>query len=93
MLETLIGYLIILKKKLHHNLLVVICYVQEQVWNGTAQNFGMHPAELGKSLRRELDLEIADLDAEGSKFFTSVYINPARVGAMVKEQDVINEIE
>ena len=50
-------------------------------------------ADLGVEIRRELDLEIADLNAEGSRFFKQVYINPARVGAMVKEQDVINEIE
>lgn len=49
--------------------------------------------DLGVEIRRELDLEIADLNAEGSRFFKQVYINPARVGAMIKEQDVVNEIE
>lgn len=49
--------------------------------------------ELGVILRRELDLEIADLGKEGSRFFKSVYINPSRLGAQVREDQVIDSIE
>lgn len=48
--------------------------------------------ELGEELRYELGLEIADIDNLGSKFFKTTYINPARVPPMVKETDVINQI-
>jgi hypothetical protein len=34
---------------------------------------------LGETLKHELDLEIADLDANGSKFFRSVYQNTPRI--------------
>lgn len=47
---------------------------------------------LGKQLRDDLDLEIADIDALGSKFFKEVYVNPSRVHPMAKETEVINEI-
>jgi hypothetical protein len=47
---------------------------------------------LGQELRDGLGLEIAELDARGSKFFKEVYINPARVPPMVSELSVINEI-
>ena len=43
---------------------------------------------LGTELRREIDLEIADLDEVGSKFFKATYVNPSRLGAMVREENV-----
>lgn len=49
--------------------------------------------ELGVDLRRELDLEIADIGPEGSRFFKSVYINPSRLGAQVREDQVVDSIE
>ena len=49
--------------------------------------------ELGVSLRRELDLEIAELGKEGSRFFKSVYVNPSRLGAQIREDQVIDSIE
>lgn len=48
---------------------------------------------LGQELRDDLDLEIADIDEAGSRFFKEVYINPARVPPMVTETSVTNEIE
>lgn len=49
-------------------------------------------ANLGKEIRDELGLTIADIDDQGSKFFKAVYINPARVHPMAREEEVINEI-
>lgn len=49
--------------------------------------------ELGVILRRDLDLEIADLSREDSRFFKSVYINPSRLGAQVREDQVVDSIE
>jgi hypothetical protein len=48
---------------------------------------------LGELLRDDLDLEIADLSSSGSRFFKEVYVNPARVAPMSREESVINEVE
>lgn len=48
---------------------------------------------LGRILQDELELDIADLDEKGSKFFKEVYVNPSRMAPMVKEMDVISGIE
>ena len=48
---------------------------------------------LGKDLRGKLDLEIADLGLEGSRFFKTVYKNPARLGAMIRETEVVDSLE
>jgi hypothetical protein len=42
----------------------------------------------GTELRREIDLEIADLDEIGSRFFKATYVNPSRLGPMIRESDV-----
>lgn len=47
---------------------------------------------LGDIITSELDIEIADLDPTQSKFFKEVYVNPARVNPMAREDDVINEV-
>lgn len=52
-----------------------------------------HIRELGQELRDKLGLEISEFSIRDSIFFKKVYINPARVAPMVKEEDVINEIE
>ena len=49
--------------------------------------------ELGKELRSTLDLEIADVGAEGSRFWKTVYRNPSRLGAMVREDQVQDTID
>lgn len=43
--------------------------------------------ELGESLRLKLNLPVADLDDEQSKFFKAVWTNPPRFNSMVKELD------
>lgn len=48
--------------------------------------------DLGDSLIGELDLEIANLDSNGSRFFKQVYKNPARVHPMAGEEAVKNHI-
>jgi hypothetical protein len=69
-----------------------------QLCDRTGYNWNLSELEtvtdmLGQQIRNELKLEIADLDAEGSKFFKEVYINPARVPPMTLETDVTNEID
>ena len=49
--------------------------------------------ELGIQLRRDLNLEIADLGVEGSRFYKEVYINPSRLGAQVREDQVEYTLE
>ena len=48
---------------------------------------------LGIELRKVLDLEIADLGKEGSRFFKEVYINPSRTGAQIREDQVVDTLE
>jgi len=43
---------------------------------------------LGQILQQDLKLDIAELDAAGSKFFKASYFNPNRLGPLVKESDV-----
>ena len=43
---------------------------------------------LGTELRHEIDLDIADLDETGSKFFKATFINPSRLGPMIREEQV-----
>jgi hypothetical protein len=49
--------------------------------------------ELGVDIRRKLDLEIADIGIEGSEFFKTVYINPSRLGAQIREDQVEDKLE
>jgi hypothetical protein len=49
--------------------------------------------DLGVDLRRDLKLEIADIGVEGSEFFKEVYINPSRLGAQVREDQVEDTLE
>ena len=44
---------------------------------------------LGVILQQELELDIADLDTFGSKFFKSTYVNPNRLGPMIRETQVL----
>jgi len=48
--------------------------------------------KLGVILQNELDLDIADLDARGSKFFKSTYVNPNRLGPMIRESQVLTGV-
>jgi hypothetical protein len=49
--------------------------------------------DLGITIRRDLNLNIADLGVEGSRFFKEVYINPSRLGAQVREDQVEDTLE
>lgn len=46
----------------------------------------------GDKLREELNLPIADLDNQGSRFFKEAYINPPRANPMTREQDMMLNI-
>ena len=60
-------------------------------WNyETLQN---ESNKLGYELRSKLNLEIADLGKEGSRFFKKVYINPSRMGAQIREDQVEDTLE
>ncbi len=48
---------------------------------------------LGRILQDELDLEISDMDDKASRFFKEVYVNPSRMAPMVREEDVIGNLE
>jgi hypothetical protein len=48
---------------------------------------------LGRILQDELDLEIADMDEKASRFFKEVYVNPSRLGAQVREDQVDGTLE
>lgn len=48
--------------------------------------------KLGEILRLKLNLEIAELDSNGSKFFKESWINPPRLAALVKENEVENSV-
>ena len=45
--------------------------------------------KLGVILQQELELDITDLDSFGSKFFKSTYVNPNRLGPMIRETQVL----
>ena len=70
----------------------------DQMCPRTGMRWGLEPlkaktVELGVDIRRELKLEIADIGAEGSEFFKRVYTNPSRMGAQVREDQVIDTLE
>jgi hypothetical protein len=48
--------------------------------------------KLGEALRINLGLEVAELDVNGSRMFKESWINPPRLGALVKENQVDNTI-
>jgi len=49
--------------------------------------------ELGRDIRQDLKLDIADIGAQGSKFFKRVYINPSRMAPQIREDQVENSIK
>ncbi len=49
--------------------------------------------ELGHNLMTDLQLDLADLGPQGSKFFKSVYINPSRMAPQIREDQVVDSIE
>jgi hypothetical protein len=54
-----------------------MCTTTGYCWNNDRLLAEIH--HLGRQLRNDLDLDVAELDENASKFFRSVFINPARV--------------
>tara|TARA_R100001443_G_scaffold66904_1_gene75844 strand:- start:225 stop:548 length:324 start_codon:yes stop_codon:yes gene_type:complete len=50
-------------------------------------------ANYGVDIKKHLNLPIADLDPDGSKFFKAVYTNPTRLEPLVREDQVEYTIE
>jgi hypothetical protein len=69
-----------------------ICVRSNYTWD--RQRLMAEIVKLGRALRQDLALDIAELDETGSQFFKASYFNPHRLGPTVKESDVeqfINE--
>jgi hypothetical protein len=64
----------------------ITCPKSKYSWSKT--KLMAETTKLGKALTQDLRLDIADLDASGSKFFKASYFNPHRLGPTVKESDV-----
>jgi hypothetical protein len=62
-------------------------------WRYSTSKLWQECVKLGDILRSELGLEVGELDYNGSKFFKESFINPPRLGALVKEEHVNNTIE
>jgi len=61
-----------------------MCTTSGYCWNNDKLLAEIH--HLGRQLRDHLDLDVAELDENASKFFRKVFINPARVGGKWREQ-------
>ena len=48
--------------------------------------------ELGRALRNDLGLNVAEMDALNSKFFKEVYINPIRTAPLIRETQIEYEV-
>lgn len=68
-----------------------MCINTGYVWDKNALELEI--VRLGEILQTELDLEFTDLGISQSRFFKAVYVNPARVAPMAREDNVINGIE
>ena len=68
-----------------------MCVNTGYVWDKTSLELEI--ARLGVVIQTEIDIEFTDLNASQSRFFKTVYTNPARVAPMVREGSVINGIE
>ena len=68
-----------------------LCPRTGMMWDST--KLKAETVRLGDDLKGKLDLEIADIGSEGSRFFKTVYKNPARLGAMVRETEVEDSLE
>lgn len=68
-----------------------LCPRTGMTWN--SHTLKEETVRLGNELRGQLDLEIADIGVPGSRFWKTVYRNPSRLGAQVREADVLDSIE
>jgi hypothetical protein len=62
-------------------------------WKYSSSKLWSEIVKLGNILRSDLGLELAELDYNGSKFFKESFINPPRLGALVREDQVHNSTE
>jgi hypothetical protein len=61
-------------------------------WVYDKQKLSAEIFKLGEILRSQLGLEVAELDANGSRMFKESWINPPRLGVLVKESQVDDTI-
>jgi len=47
---------------------------------------------LGSILKQELGLELADLNEDASRMFKATYVNPNRLGPMIREDAVLKGV-
>jgi hypothetical protein len=57
-------------------------------WTYDLEKLIAETCRIGGDLRSELNLEIADLDDVGSRFFKETYINPSRTAPLIRESQV-----
>jgi hypothetical protein len=62
------------------------CPVTKYSWSKT--KLMAETVKLGRVLRQDLQLDIAELDEAGSKFFKASFFNPHRLAPHIKESDV-----
>lgn len=66
------------------------CHKSNYIWDTT--KLKKETINLGMALRQELNLELAELGEWGSKFFKATYVNPNRLGPMIKEDQVLKGV-
>lgn len=58
-----------------------------KVENYSTEQLLQYSKELGDDIRLKLNMPVADLDANNSRFFKDVWVNPPRLDAHIREQD------
>jgi hypothetical protein len=67
-------------------------YWRDHVASMTASEIADQTKLLGKTLKVKLNLPVADLDADQSRFFKQVWSNPPRTNSALLEKDVVWDI-
>jgi len=62
-------------------------------WTWSNDTLKQEIKKLGMELRSKANLQIAELDETGSRFFKESYINPNRLGPMIREDQVVEGVE
>lgn len=62
-------------------------------WTWNVDLLRLEVKRLGIELRTRANLQIAELDENGSRFFKESYINPNRLGPMIKEDQIIQGVD
>ena len=68
-----------------------MCMATGWSWNG--DKLKQEIKKIGIELRAKANLQIAELDEAGSRFFKESYINPNRLGPMIREDQVVEGVE